>query len=220
MIFVAYAAAMLLSLVWLWATPLPREQPEPLGGSWRTVFSLLRDRYLLVCFAAIVLVVGFEICLMTVVPKLLLAHFAVPIEDGGLGCSMYYAAKTAGTFLGALILVRVSPLRFFRVSTILLIAAFAAFSLAGSVWMVFASLFVIGLAGANIFAIVFSLGLQHRPEAANDISALMITGITGGAVLPPLMGLVSDAAGLQVSLVVPLLAAVLILWTTWPLNRK
>lgn len=211
LVLTAYGGAMLLALLWLWATPIPREAPEPAGGNWQSVFALLKDRYLRICFGCIVLIVGFEICLMTVTPKLLLEGFGLPLEEGGLGCSMYYAAKTAGAFVGALQLTKIAPARFLRASLVVLVAAFLAFCFAGSAWAVFALLGVIGLAGANVFSIVFALALEHRPEAANDISALLITGIAGGAVLPPVMGVTADAAGLQASLAVPAAAVVLIL---------
>lgn len=211
LVLTAYAGAMLLAAVWLGAAPIPREAPESAGGSWRSVFALLRDRYLLICFGCIVLIVGFEICLMTVTPKLLSASFGLPLEESGLGCSMYYAAKTAGAFAGALLLTRIAPARFLRASLAVLAAAFLAFCFAGSAGAVFALLAVIGLAGANVFSIVFALALEHRPDAANDISALLITGIAGGAVLPPVMGIAADAAGLQASLAIPAAAVVLIL---------
>ena len=35
------------------------------------------------------------------------------------------------------------------------------------------------------------------PARANEISGLMITGVFGGAVVPPLMGLLTDAVGSQ-----------------------
>ena len=50
----------------------------------------------------------------------------------------------------------------------------------------------------SIFPIFFSLALKARPEKANVISGLMITGVFGGAVIPPLMGLMSDILGTQV----------------------
>ena len=52
---------------------------------------------------------------------------------------------------------------------------------------------IIGFALANVFSIIFSMALQKRPSRGNEISGLMIMGVSGGAVLPPLMGLASDA---------------------------
>jgi fucose permease len=41
------------------------------------------------------------------------------------------------------------------------------------------------------------LALQLRPEKANELSGLMITAIVGGALIPPLMGIVADTIGSQ-----------------------
>lgn len=206
LIFAGYAAAMLLALLWLWVTPIPREESEPAEKRWKTVFALLRDPFLLACFGCIVLIVGFEICLMTVTPKLFLADFGMPLEEGGLGCSVYYAAKTAGAFIGAVLLTRVSPVRFLILSLGMLALGCLAFCFATSTWALFSLLAFVGLAGANVFSVVFSVAMQHNPQAANDVSALMIMGIAGGAILPPVMGVAADAMGLHASLCVPMIA--------------
>ncbi len=39
------------------------------------------------------------------------------------------------------------------------------------------------------------MALQKRPERGNEISGLMIMGVAGGAVLPLVMGIASDAIG-------------------------
>ena len=57
-----------------------------------------------------------------------------------------------------------------------------------------------GLAGffcSSIFSIIYSLALKSRPDKENEISGLMIMGVSGGAVSPPLMGIACDATGSQ-----------------------
>jgi FHS family L-fucose permease-like MFS transporter len=56
---------------------------------------------------------------------------------------------------------------------------------------------LIGFTCSSIFSIIFSLALQLRPEKANELSGLMITAIVGGALIPPLMGVVADSIGSQ-----------------------
>jgi fucose permease len=56
---------------------------------------------------------------------------------------------------------------------------------------------LIGFTCSSIFSIIFSLALQLRPEKANELSGLMITAIVGGALIPPLMGIVADTIGSQ-----------------------
>lgn len=54
----------------------------------------------------------------------------------------------------------------------------------------------------------------------NDVSALMITGVTGGAVLPPVMGIVSDNFGFMASFSVPFAAIVVMVLLSFVLGRK
>ena len=66
-------------------------------------------------------------------------------------------------------------------------------------------IFIIGLAVANIFPVVFSITVAKYPARSNEISGLMMMAICGGAVIPLLMGWVTDisnnAAGMAVLLV-------------------
>ena len=51
-------------------------------------------------------------------------------------------------------------------------------------------LIFIGLLGytcSSIFSVIFSMAMRLRPDKANEISGLMITGIVGGAIVPPIM---------------------------------
>ena len=89
----------------------------------------------------------------------------------------------------------------------------------GGLWGILSMVFVVGFAVANVFSIIFSYALQHRPAKANEISALMIMGVSGGAVVMPFMGVLSDAFG-QVAGLIPLLVCmVYLLWTTGKLGK-
>jgi len=75
---------------------------------------------------------------------------------------------------------------------------------------------VVGFTCSSIFAVIYSMAIQARPEKANEISGLLITGVFGGAVIPPLMGLATDAIGSQVgSLIVILLSICYLLYCSF-----
>jgi len=76
------------------------------------------------------------------------------------------------------------------------------------------SLGIVGFATANIFVIALFMGMQHKPEYANEISALMIMGIAGGAVMPPIVGIVADESNQQLSLTVLLIVLAYILFAS------
>jgi fucose permease len=55
--------------------------------------------------------------------------------------------------------------------------------------------------------------VETMPQYTNELSGLMVTAIVGGAILPPLMGLVSDHSSVQIGFLVPMLAMAYIAWT-------
>jgi len=78
-----------------------------------------------------------------------------------------------------------------------------------------ASFFVAGLGFANIFPLAFSLTVEALPQYTNELSGLMVTAIVGGAILPPLMGLVSDRSSVLIGFLVPMAAVAYITWTAF-----
>jgi fucose permease len=210
-IFPAYAAVTAVSFVWLLLTPI-REEKLAETVSRQPITGLFRDKYLLMLFTAILLSVGFEVGLMTAVPKYFQASYGLSLEEGGYACTLYFIARTIGTFGGAILLGRLPVKKFFTVSLIIGISGFLVFLFAVNTVILYVSLFVIGLSCANIFAIAFSTALQYKEESADGISAMMIIGVSGGALIPPLMGILADATTQQVSLLIPLCALVYILY--------
>ena len=64
---------------------------------------------------------------------------------------------------------------------------------------------------ANVFSIIFAYALQHRPEQTNQVSSLMIMGVSGGALFAPIMGLIADNSTQAVSMCVVLLGTIYLL---------
>lgn len=216
LIFPVYAAATLLSWVWLLCVDIP--SAPKVEGTVKGLSALLGNGYLLMLLAVIVLSVGFEIGLMTAVPKYLNERCAMPLDKAGLGCSLYYVARTVGTFAGAVVLSRVSSRRFLTATMLLALAAMAVFIGSSESHVLFAALFALGLLCANVFAIALSAALEFAPAQANAVSALMIMGVAGGALLPPVMGVVADLGGQAASLYVPAAALACILFASLKLK--
>ena len=131
--------------------------------------------------------------------------------DAGYGPSVYFAFRTLGAFLGAFFLVKFSSVKFFKINIVVAVAALIALIFVGDKIAVFAIYGVVGFTIANVFPIIFGMAIQSRPDKANEISGLMITGVFGGAVIPFFMGLMSDALGSQVGAVIVILISALYL---------
>lgn len=209
LIFPLYALITLLS--WVWMLRLKVDESRSEAVSVRGIRSLLADRYVWMLLSIIVLGVGFEIGLTTAVPKYFTERCALPLDRAAMGCSLYYMARTVGTFGGAVILARMSSRHFLTISMAVALAALVLFMTATDTTLLFAALFVLGLSCANIFSIAFSAALRSAPDRANEVSGLMIMGVAGGALLPPVMGVVADMSSQWASLFVLALALLCIL---------
>lgn len=194
-IFAIYALITLVSLFWLISTV--REEVTDGGEttSFGAIASLLKDKYILALFGGILFVVGIDVGLNTTIPKLLMDKCQIALEEAGLGTSLYFSAKTIGTFLGAFLLARLSAQKFFFHSMWIAIVAFVVLLASNNLAVMLTMIVIVGLTCANVFSILFSYALQHRAELDNEISALMIMGVSGGALITPLMGLLADQFG-------------------------
>jgi fucose permease len=192
LVFAVYGAATVLLGLWLAATPIAEVKQERYAMSLGDTFGLLKDRMILMFFCGIVFVVGIDVGLNTTIPKFLMEKCGIPLEDAGLGTSLYFIARTVGTFIGAIVLVAFSAKRFFTLSMLVAIPAMVVMVLAGGMWPILAMVFVVGFAVANVFSIIFSFALKRKPDKVNEISGLLIMGVAGGAVIPPLMGVAAD----------------------------
>lgn len=204
-IFVVYSVTSLLAIVWLILIVPGKEELEETKATFASTLILFKDKCIGLLFLAILFIVGIDVGLNTSIPKLLMDKAGMPLEEAGLGSSLYFAARTVGSFAGAFLLARYAAGRFLKGSMVIAIISFLLLLFVDTPWVMFTMITIVGLACANVFSIIFSFALQYKPERANEISALMIMGVSGGALITPLMGIVSDVfgqvAGLSVLLV-------------------
>lgn len=219
-IFPIFAAVTVLSGLWLTVTPVPKEKTAGSTAGFAESFGLLKDPVILMYFFAIILLVGIDVGLNTTLPKFLMERTGMPLEKAGLATSLYFAARTIGTFAGAILLMKASGRKFYIGSMILGIAAMALIIVLSDLWAMFALIFCLGLAIANVFPIVFSAALRKEPERANEVSGLLIMGVAGGAIVPPVMGLVSDSTGQTGAMVVLLVAFAYLLFNAFSMKES
>ncbi len=190
--------------------------PATFGGAWR----LLKDKFILLCFLSVFLIVGFDVGLNVSIPELLMKHAGLTLEHAGYGNSIYFAAKTTGAFLGAFLLLRIKPMKYLLLSLVVALISFLGLMFIHEVWSLRVLIFILGFAGANVFSIIFSFALQRFPSRSNEISALMIMGVVGGAVIPFIQGLVNDSISFVAALSVIFISLSLILFFTFNLKKN
>ena len=219
-IFLIFAAITVLSCLWLMLTPIHEEPVNQSFSSFGSSFGLLKDPVILMLFLGIVFVVGVDVGLNTTIPKFLMERCDILLEKAGLGTSLYFVARTVGSFAGAFLLIKLSGRKFFIVSMLIAIPALLILLLIGNLWGILTMVFIIGLAVANVFSIIFAAALKRKPERANEISGLLIMGVAGGAVIPLIMGITSDSLGQTGGMAVLMVALSYLLFSAFKLKES
>jgi MFS transporter, FHS family, L-fucose permease len=161
--------------------------PPSLGSS----VGLLKEPAFLMAVLGIFLYVGAEACMGRFLSPVL-QEFKIDKDDATkYGPTAFFLLLTVGRLLGSVILSIMSPRTCFRLSALLgLLGAVAL--MFGSKYLAFAGIAAAGLGFANIWPMLFSITVEEKPESANELSGLMCMAISGGAIVPLVMGQLVD----------------------------
>lgn len=208
LLFLVFGVVSLLSVIWLYFNDIKETKNTEKRATFASSFKLLGSGYISMMVLGIFLVVGIDVGVNAFSGQFLLAKFNSAQTLAESGRSVYFFGKMLGTLGGAILLAKLSTRKFFIWSTILGLISILSliFAPADSVAMVL--IFVIGLGVANIFPIIYSLTVEKFPLRTNEISGLMIMAVCGGAVLPLLMGWISDLTRNVVTAMMVLVAAI------------
>ena len=119
------------------------------------------------------------------------------------GPVMFLATLTIGRMIGGAVLTILSPRVFFRLSALLGLLGAGAM-VTGFQWLSVAGVVAAGLGFANIWPLLFSITVEEKPERASELSGLMCMAISGGAIVPLVMGkLIDIGTAVPVAFIVP-----------------
>lgn len=206
-VFPTYSIITFLAMVWLALSPIQEQMVERSEISFGRTFSLLKDKYIVLFFVGILVLVGVDVGMGITFPKLLQERCSLPLEKAGLGNSVYFFARTVGAFLGGLILMKYPAGKFFTASSLVALAALVGLIFSKNLVTVLVFVALFGLGYANLFSIIFSISMLKVPQKTNEVSALLIVGVCGGAIIPPVLGVVTDSFGTQGAALVALTLA-------------
>lgn len=197
LMFPIFALITMISMLWLQFTHI-EEEPMEKGSSFGKTLALLGNPSIFFLFLGIFFIVGADVGINTVGPKLLIERCQFPVCQAGYASSLYFVFRTVGTFVGTMLLAKISEVKYFRVNIVLALAAIAVLFFMQSVTGILVAIGCIGFFCSSVFSIIYSVAFKQHPDKENEISGLMIMGIFGGAVIPPVMGLMADAIGNQI----------------------
>ena len=189
-----YLAVGVLSTLLLLGTNIDEQatpgEKKPVGEQFVGCFALLRSPFLLLCFLAIICHVGIDVGTSVTAPKILMERTGMSLNEAAFIGTVYFISKAAGSFSGSFIM------KYLRDWTALM-----------------------GFGGGNPFSIIFARAMSAAPQRKNEVSGLLIMGIFGGTIFPPLMGICSDATG-QTGAVLVMSLGILYLLAFWWQGRN
>ena len=214
----ALALVIVAGVVWTRRNRLPNVVED--SGSVLRAFNLFARPRFGFGAACIFLYVGAEVAIGSLIVSYLVQAnvFAIGAGAASAYVGFYWGGAMIGRFIGTVVLRLVSPGKVLAVVaagsiTLILITANTTGQIAG--W----SLLAIGLMNSIMFPTIFSLASEGLGKRAAEGSGIIAMAIVGGAVIPPLTGLIADASSLRFALLLPALCYGLIAAYGWFARR-
>ena len=211
LMFIVFGVVTLIAVIWLGSVKVVESAGSGKRATFSSSLSLLSIRYITLMALGIFLLVGIDVGINAVSGQFFLSKFQSGQTFAESARSVYFLGKMAGTFLGAILLTRLASRPFFLWTSIASVIAIIGLLLAPGEMTGMIVVFVIGLTLANVFPLIFALTIQKYSDRANEISGLMIMAVSGGAVIPLLIGWLTDSMSLTAGMLVLVFCAVYIL---------
>ena len=186
--------------------PAPDAGTTTIGRCFKLLFS---DRIVLLCFLGIVAHVGVDVAINAQAPRILTEHTGDTFTAIASSATMvYFVARMIGCFTGGIVLSKISNRVGILVCGTIMTASTVCFAIFCSItsnppvalfWVAVA---LVGFGNSNVFSLFLSHALMYRPERQNEISGLMLMGLIGGAIFPPIMGALADAMSAQLGAII------------------
>jgi FHS family L-fucose permease-like MFS transporter len=192
LLFLVFGIVSIISIIWLGSVKIDESKQMELKATFGSAFKLLGTGFVFMMVVAIFLVVGVDVGFNSNSGHFLVKQFGIDSTVSESGRSVYFFGRMIGTFIGAAMLTRISSRIFYMWTSVLGIICLAAILLIHSPLIAWGLVFMIGLSVANIWPLVFAIAVEKYPERKNEISGLMMMAISGGAVIPLIIGWISD----------------------------
>jgi len=215
-----YGITSLLGALWLLSTPITESKPDRKPATFASCFGLLKNRFIAFMALSIFLIVGVEVATNTNISNILISKYGITMEMAAWGISAFFAGETISRLIGAIILNWIKPRIFLLLTALTSLVGVAGVFVSPTFNVALVSIFIIGFGVGNMFPIIFSLSLAKMPDRANEISGLLIMAVSGGAVIPLVMGFVSTTVSPLASVFVIGACLIYILWVSFYVRKN
>jgi MFS transporter, FHS family, L-fucose permease len=199
----AAALVILAAVIWFRRHRL-NEKPAQSAGFLQAFNLLQRPRFGWGALC-IFLYVGAEVAIGSLLVNYLMQASTLGLAEqvAGKHVPYYWGGALVGRFIGAYLLRIVSPGKVLAAAalgaiTLILVSMNSVGAVSG--W----ALLAIGLCNSIMFPTIFTLASEGLGARAAEGSGVICVAIVGGAIIPPLTGLLADHAGLRGALCLPM----------------
>ncbi|MDO6445483.1 MFS transporter [Colwellia sp. 1_MG-2023] len=200
-----FALISLLMLVLIYFIKLPKVtlQADEKVGAWQIYKDLFKNKTVILFFIGIAAYVGTEQGVANVISLFLSQYHGLdPVTVGANTVSNFWMMLTLGCFLG-LALVKILDsrivLKLFAMGAMLALTA----ALFGSGEVAVMAFPLVGFFLSVMWSVIFSLALNSLKVHHGSFAGILCTGIVGGGLASPLIGLIADLSGdLRIGMVV------------------
>jgi fucose permease len=181
-----------MATAFIWVATLRIEEtkadvPPSIGSS----LGLLKNPVFALAVLGIFLYVGAEASMGRFLLPLMKGMGVKEATANRFGPAFFFLLLTIGRLGGGAILTVMSPRTCFRLSALLGVIG-AVLLMLGMPALAVAGVFLAGLGFANIWPMLFSITVEEDPSRSNELSGLMCMAISGGAIVPLVMGKLVD----------------------------
>ena len=220
LIFAVYGVTSIIVAIWLGSTPIQESKPEREPATFKSCFSLLKNRFIFLMTLSIFLIVGAEVAINTKIANILMVKFGVTLERAVIGISIFFAGEMVARLIGAILLNWIKPRPFLLLISFIALAGIVGVLISPGYIVALLFIFLIGLGAGNMFPVIFTLALEKMPNRSNEISGLLVMAISGGAFIPPIVGFVSTVVTPLASMFVIGLCMLYVLWISLYVKRR
>ncbi len=215
--YLVIAGLVLLLAVVLWRSKLPAIEEEAqeattADSSAPAAGSIFAQRNL--WGGVLAQFVGAQVCVTSFFIRLAGQAAGIDEKTAAFYLSAALMAFMLGRFAGTFLMQYLAPARLLLLYSVACMALLALAVGAGGMLSLYAIIGVVFFESI-MFPTIFSLGISGLGRHTKLGSSLIIMAIAGGALLPVLMGYVSDAWSIQQAYLVPLLCFVPVAWFAW-----
>jgi len=119
--------------------------------------------------------------------------------------ALYWGMQGAGRLVSGAVLNRFGSRRILRIYSFMALACLLLAALAPARGLSAAGFIACGFFTSVLFTLIFSGTINSFTDSHGAISGLLCTAAVGGAIVPPIVGLVGDHSGLRVAMLIPAL---------------